>query len=210
MASIPGTKYILALEGDVLLQLWHNNARTEFLVSSQVLCIASPVFQRMFSRSSRFKEALELNDHRRSEPLKLVLEEDDPDAIHAMHTILSILHHRPMTVSERISFKEAVQIALLCDKWDFLDAIYIWVLMWNVNAIILHNRDPTSTLTDRLFIAWVFHLGAIFTDTTIALAAIGYIDANSVFVLPQQEHSKATIPESVSGKFPPNYRLRRS
>ena len=163
-------------DGDLILDAWSESNshihRKRFLVSSQALWAASPVFKAMFGPKSQFQEGLNI---RRASilgyPTPVIELEVDPDA---MECILKILFHRPpSTVS---TFPEILNIAIATDKYEMQDVMAGWAekVMPTVNELAdLPGNE------DALFIAWVFGYGDIFEKVFTALSLSTYLDTNS-------------------------------
>lgn len=94
----------------------------QFIVSTKVLSLASPVFLKMFACS--FKEGLEL---RASNRARVRLREDDNSA---MNIILRILHYRWPEHPEIVDAERLASIAVHCDKYDCTMAMAPWASRW--------------------------------------------------------------------------------
>lgn len=113
------------------------------IVSSAVLCIASPVWDAMFGLNGRFIEA-----QRHSSPREVHFAEDDFDAL---RLVLGIAHLQFKKVPETISYRQLVNVAILCDKYDTVGLIRPSIPKWEKD---LSAHD--ASYEERLFVAWTF------------------------------------------------------
>ncbi|PUU83479.1 hypothetical protein B9Z19DRAFT_1112366 [Tuber borchii] len=125
-----------------------------FKVSSQVMCLVSPVFRAMLGPSSMFKEACEL----RASPscYRLSLEDDDPEAFLA---ILYVLHCQTEKVPSSISFEDLFHMAIICDKYDCALAVAVWVDIWTTGW---REFAFETAYSEWMFISWTFCLPSVF------------------------------------------------
>ena len=110
--------------GDVVLMVGYKmtgdeDDETWLRVSSKVLSLASPVFAAMVSP----KWSDSANKASSSEPQYIALPEDDPSP---MEWICQILHFRK-DVSTNKNIQFFVNVAQLCDKYDLVSPIKLWV-----------------------------------------------------------------------------------
>lgn len=108
-------------DGDVIL-LVEGQSTGQFLVSSKILSIASPVFAKLFG--SNFHEGMQMAKSSRP---TIPLREDDPVA---MRTILRILHHQEPEQVEPMNAERLAIFAIHCDKYDCVKALRPWILIW--------------------------------------------------------------------------------
>ncbi|PVH92247.1 hypothetical protein DM02DRAFT_701032 [Periconia macrospinosa] len=114
-------------DGDVILIVGAENVRLR--VHSQCLRSASKTFSVMFG--SHWSEGQRLS---KGSPTEVPLPEDDADA---MRTICYIVHHRNDLVSQHLTAKEVLQIAIGVDKYDLKIALKYASVEWlkpQVNA----------------------------------------------------------------------------
>ena len=144
----------VAPEGDLLLEVPSKNGLARFKVSSQVMCLVSPVFRAMLGPSSMFKEACEL----RASPscYRLSLEGDDPEAFVA---ILYVLHCQTEKVPSSISFEDLFHMAIICDKYDCALAVAVWVDIWTTGW---RESAFETAYSEWMFISWTFCLPSVF------------------------------------------------
>lgn len=107
-------------DGDVIL-LVEGQSTGQFLVSSKILSIASPVFAKLFG--SNFHEGMQMAKSSRP---TIPLREDDPVA---MRTILRILHHQEPEQVEPMNAERLAIFAIHCDKYDCVKALRPWILI---------------------------------------------------------------------------------
>ena len=137
-------------QGDVILTVGDGN----FLCSSKVLSIASPVFRVMFG--SPFSEASKVSTIR---PGKIALGDDEAEAVAAM---LSIFRHRldrlpAISYPEPIGEMESSSLSImagnlvkLADKYDTIPAVTPWVSLL-VNQLA---KSKSIYVGDVLYAAW--------------------------------------------------------
>lgn len=94
----------------------------KFNVSSHVLIVASPYFTQLCGPN--FTEGQSI---RRAEHPDIILEEDEPEA---MEIILSILHHRPCDQNETLEPGLLASIARHSDKYQCSKVLQPWALQW--------------------------------------------------------------------------------
>ena len=104
-------RVVIHPEGDVVLQL----AKAELNVSSRALSDASKVWRAMFS--PRFSEGIALSLGKSD---AIPLEDDDTDA---MTNLCMVLHHCYWQIDKDITPEGLVELALVTDKYDCVEAI---------------------------------------------------------------------------------------
>lgn len=108
-------------KGDVLLLIGPTNELKSLRVSSKVLSLASPVFNKMLLPA--FLEGVERSS---KAPLQLALPEDNPEAV----TWLCYAIHLSRSGDQDVSFSLFEELAILCDKYDIGPAITPWSRWW--------------------------------------------------------------------------------
>ena len=110
--------------GDLVLVVGSGDDQRSIRASSKVLSLASPVLAAMFS-PGRFSEGTALST---SNPPKIYLPEDDPEAV----TMFSqIIHFREYHGKQPApSINQLVNMALFCDKYDAGMALNPWSEVW--------------------------------------------------------------------------------
>ncbi|PWW80687.1 hypothetical protein C7212DRAFT_355768 [Tuber magnatum] len=142
--------------------------RKSLKVSSQVMCLVSPVFRAMLGPSSMFKEACELRAS--TSGYVLQLEGDDPEAF---VPILHILHCRTEKVPSTISFEDLFHIAIVCDKYDCALAVAVWVDIW---AQGWSGLAFDTNYSEWMFISWAFCLPSVFEPLSRKIVMEGRYD----------------------------------
>lgn len=115
------------------------------VVSSAVMCIASPVWDAMFGINGRFIEA-----QRPSGPREVHLAEDDFDAL---RVILGIAHLQFKKVPKLLSYHQLLKIAIICDKYDTVGLVRPCLPRWEKSA---SASAVDAGYEERLFVAWTF------------------------------------------------------
>ncbi|KAL7903792.1 hypothetical protein GGI35DRAFT_491547 [Trichoderma velutinum] len=163
-------KVNIDLEGDILLQLSQkivdeisdDQPQDESLrkqavaVSSEILCLASPVFNAML-RSS-FKEAVNLMDHKAtSTPYCLDLPEDDAEA---MAVFCKVIHFDNDDLTETPAAAFLEKLAYTCDKYQCTGSMKYCGAVWVRNWFQNHDEKTTSIddLCQILIFAYVLDL----------------------------------------------------
>ncbi|KAF8415623.1 hypothetical protein EV426DRAFT_629526 [Tirmania nivea] len=151
---------VLDCEGDVILYFSTDAGDARFRVSSQVLRLSSSVFRVMLDVKSGFKEGKFLADRfcnpSSSPPLEVPLPEDNPNAF---GIILRAIHLHSKWVPDSLTPEQLYEIAIICDKYDFTEAIDFWLKQWipkSFNGIL--NMDKW------LFMAFAFGKHDIFAQ----------------------------------------------
>ena len=158
------------VDGDILLLLSSSEGSARFQVSSNALCLASPVFRAMLGAKSKFKESKDLQEQKGSEsPLEITLSDDDPKAL---AIILRIIHHQLGYVPALLAEENLWEIAILVDKYDLGDTAKIWANLWvkpyltsessyfagdrGISlAYVLNNEDLFKRISKDIILTWV-------------------------------------------------------
>ncbi|KZL84717.1 btb poz-like protein [Colletotrichum incanum] len=119
---------------DAALVVADENSLKKFLVSSQVLRIASTYFNTLFT--SNFEEGTKTQEGLKPE---IHLHDDSPDAV---EVILSILHYQYKSEWNTMSPESFAVIATHCDKYCCTASLRPWVDKWIANSSrIIERRD---------------------------------------------------------------------
>jgi len=162
--------------GDMEIGLTTSTAEVTYRVSSHQLCSGSPVFRAMLGPQSSFSEANGLRQHQRLSTttldskgsfFRITAEEYDPTAL---ATVLYVLHGRAQHIPESVTFKNLLEIAIICDYYDCAATMRPWDETW---------MSPLRSLTSKpgyeswLFIAWVFRDQNTFGEMTARFSKSG-------------------------------------
>lgn len=115
MEKVNESPFTLDLSGDLLIVNQADRQKT-FRVSSFAMCLASPVWRAMLSRSGGFKEA-HPKDGEVSFP------EDGPDA---MFIVLSAVHHQFQNIPKTLASRNLLNVGIVCDKYDVSKLMSPW------------------------------------------------------------------------------------
>ena len=115
------------------------------VVSSKVLCLASPVWKAMLKSNGHFKEAILSAGVR-----EVHLADDDPDAL---LLVLRIAHLQFRDITSEPTFDQFLNIALICDKYDIVPLVQPWLPNW-IGWLKPMMHHPGYE--EWLFIAWTF------------------------------------------------------
>lgn len=127
--------------GDAILEIHDTDGpkTLRFLVSTNILRLASPVFAGMFGSGFVEGQSLRNEGH-------VVVKLVDDDA-YAMKTILEILHHHPPAeIDANKNAKEIASIAIHCDKYDCRTALRPWIYYWFRDLKTVHRSPIELTL----------------------------------------------------------------
>lgn len=118
----------VATTGNIHLSVKSQKGEFLYEVSSHILSESSPVFRRMFATDSPFLEGQLLSDAQTTgvKPA-FSLPEDDPDAL---LIILRILHLKHSSLPANVGFETMVELAILADKYELVEALQFWVAKW--------------------------------------------------------------------------------
>lgn len=167
MDSDPATVY-LDPSGDLGLSVDYEALEGEkirtktFVVSTSVMCLASPVWRAMFDPQGHWAK--------QSSHKEFYLLDDDPDAL---VIILRIAHlqfwHLPL---EPLDYTQLVQIAVLCDKYDTVELVRPFLPKWQKDFGELEAASASNGYSGSeayLFVAWTFGYSTLFKNVTRAL-----------------------------------------
>ena len=168
-------------DGDVLVQ----TSTKEFLISSKVLSLASPVFKAMFN--SKFLEGSTIRSAQN--PLELSLLDDNPNA-------LAVLFHNLHFSSEWKSLKLGVDLLLdvaqLSDKYDCTTSIAAESGRW-LNSLRESDHRPLSVVWKLSTIA--FLMGHINEFSRLTLDLVYNLSAAELDHTTLNSH----LPENLKG-----------
>ena len=119
-----------------------SDSRT-FVVSTRVLCLASPIWKSMFDPSGPWAK-----QKSGSEPFEM--KEDDPDTL---LILLDAAHLNFDLIPQMLDLDQLFQLAVLCDKYDTFKLVRPWISGW---ITWLQGLKPTCAPgnEDWLFISW--------------------------------------------------------
>ncbi len=117
------------------------------VVSSTVMCLASPVWKAMFDPQGHFKEATWSTSAANRE---VAFPDDDPGAL---LVLLNISHLNFDQLPTTMEFDTLLNIAVLCDKYDMVKVIRPWIPKW---AEPLRSHALERGHEEYAFIAWTF------------------------------------------------------
>lgn len=172
---------------DAALVVIKDNTRKKFLVSSQVLTIASAYFKALFT--SGFEEGTKTQSGSRPE---ISLQDDNTEA---MEVILSILHYKFLDEWNTLSAKSLATIAVHSDKYCCTASLNPWVDRWLANfQHTIERRDVGYLLlaTSALEEAPSFQ--------RVSRLAVLSLPLNFNFNLWHADDTLAALPEEVTGK----------
>jgi hypothetical protein len=144
-------------EGDIAIELSRGEDKVQLRVSSKVLSLASSVFARMFK--SKFREGQSLSNANSTGLVVIPLTDEDEDAF----TLLcNILHFRMSVIAQTPSLSCLLNLATICDKWDFTEAITPITEQW-LRDTDLSEEASSETLHKLLLVAYVLDAPVAFS-----------------------------------------------
>jgi hypothetical protein len=195
--------------GDLKLSLQTPAINATYLVSSHLLCSASPVFRVSLGPSSGFAEAINL---RRSQVATTSVSDDslynmligddlgfDPTA---MAVVLYAIHGRTEHIPETIEFENLLDIATICDYYDCAVAMTPWIKTWMQS---LEKFALVSGYEAWLFVAYVFGNEEMFGKITKAFIRNGVITEDGEFgvmINGKVRKMHSHLPEGITRKSP--------
>ena len=135
--------------------------QTSIRVSSRHLILASPIFRAMLSRS--FSESHTL---RTTGTLTLPLPDDSPAAL---LIVLNIIHGHTRAVPRILDMETLVEVGVLVDKYELLEALEIVGEMWITRLAKERGGLPTAmedNIMSWVWVTWVFQRGDEFQHVT--------------------------------------------
>ncbi|KAF8538948.1 hypothetical protein BDD12DRAFT_910466 [Trichophaea hybrida] len=181
----PTVQLTICPYGDLKLSLQTPAINTTYLVSSHLLCSASPVFRASLGPSSGFADAIEL---RRSQAAATSVSDHalynmpigddlgfDPTA---MAVVLYVIHGRMEHIPETIEFGNLLDVALICDYFDCAVTMSPWNKAWMQP---LEHLVLQPGYEDWLFVAFVFGNQELFGKITKSYTRNGLIANDGEF-----------------------------
>ncbi|TEY61619.1 hypothetical protein BOTCAL_0166g00240 [Botryotinia calthae] len=144
-----------ASDGDLILVVGPEKKR--FRVHSLFLKAASKPFLAMFR--PEWQEGQSLLHQNGPEEIEL----PDDDAA-ALEIILAMIHHKNDEISENITASRVLEIAILSDKYDFLNAMKL-----ASNTLLQHDTKDESDLMRLVVAAYLFRNARAFKNITKTL-----------------------------------------
>ncbi|MCJ1438444.1 hypothetical protein MMC27_007833 [Xylographa pallens] len=176
-------------DGDVVFQFPDGS---KIQVSSKALSLGSPVFKTMFRPN--FAEGSKLQQ---GKPCQVELDDD----VIAMTTLCNILHHRNKNVPGAHSGSSLMQLAIITDKYDCLEAISHYSHLTFTN--LLKSKILVNDIGPLLLAALLLDEPIAFQRTSRELVyASGGIDVSEMFgseLLGVDDTIKALLPEGLIG-----------
>jgi hypothetical protein len=145
---------IIAKNGDVVLQVFKDTETSiHLLVSSNVLSLASHVFETMFD--GRFAEGQDLSS---ASPKTIQLTDDNPEC---MTMLCKLIHLQNSDIPSKLELDALINFAILCDKYDCTDSVRPWSKIWVSH--LLSNTE--NKLCEKLFsVSYMLDLPHEFMD----------------------------------------------
>ncbi|KAF9700858.1 hypothetical protein EKO04_000268 [Ascochyta lentis] len=152
MATTSTAAEVIAKQGDVIFHVGKApQTEKKLLVSSVLLSYMSPVFAVMFD--GRFVEGQALSP---TSPRVVPLPEDDADL---MAIVCKIIHAQSADLSVTMTPTQLADIAMLCHKYDCVEAVRAWTLIWVANIL---KGPMTADFEKSLTAAYLFDMAPEF------------------------------------------------
>lgn len=210
---VPGTEIIDIVPNGDLVLVFEDGFETathdvRVRVASQVLRIASQVFDNMFSTASICTEALMI---RRAalDPTRPALIRLDDDVTAAVEVML-ILHQKHLDIRppKKVSFDLLLKITEFADKYQLAPAIRPTVLKWlDIYAwgprAIFNSTTPKRGHEDALAVCWLFLDSAQFEGITQELSLRAQVSDGTLYFGPSGKPRALPdfLPAVVIGRF---------
>lgn len=135
--------------GDLTVLVDIDHEKTRLIVSSQALCLASPVWRAMLNPESGFQEAT-------SADRTISFPDDDAQTL---LLLFRICHLRFSEVPQTLDLNQLFETAVLCDKYDIVTLIRPWLSKWQQPLLPRAGEDDDEKW---LFISWTLGDSGIF------------------------------------------------
>ena len=135
--------------GDLKIVIDIDHEKTCVIVSSQALCLASPVWRAMLNPKSGFQEAT-------SADRTIYFLDDD---VQTLLLLLRICHLRFSEVPQTLDLDQLFETAILCDKYDIVTLIRPWLSKWQEPLLPQAGEDDDEKW---LFISWTLGDSVVF------------------------------------------------
>ncbi|KAM3066352.1 hypothetical protein ACMFMF_010314 [Clarireedia jacksonii] len=131
--------------------------KVHMVVSSQHMCLASPVFKAMLQ--GEFREGKELKEMKK---INLPLPDDD---LEAMKILVHIIHCKLKHVPLKVDLNLLTDIAILVDKYRMHEVTMIMAPIWS-EGVDKDTWKQYDNIIRWIFIAWVFDMHEKFQSAT--------------------------------------------
>ena len=191
---------VIDSNGDLLIKFVKQEGEDKprsLLVSRHVLCLSSKVFRTMLDPDSPFMEGSRQSaeDHSERATPHITLGEDN---CNSMTVIMNVIHLKGSEVPTYMSISKLMDLARLCDKYDFRSSLGPWPEIWS-KSIIEYWKEPGWEYL--FFIATTFRLQDILPKFLQHLTTHCTIsEKTQSLVGPRGHHFDEGIPESLLGR----------
>lgn len=182
--------------GDLILDITSESSTKHLLkVSSNTLCLASPVFRAMFGPASPFQEGKALQEKTTGSAIRSGLHDDH---YNSLLIIMNVIHLRIRQIPTMMADDALYQLAVVCDKYEIAEVLLPWVAMW---AYERGNIAQKPGYEKWYTIAWVFGLEKTFFEVTKQLVTKGNLDKSGQLVTGGVVVAIDVIPQSVTSEI---------
>lgn len=180
--------------GDLRLLATYSNDRVAFAVLSHAISLTSPIWKKtMHPPFPRLPGAEQGNDDLQDEHIDF--SEDNGEAL---LPLLRIAHLQSSKVPPTLTFKDILDIAVLCDKYDCVGLVKPWLPLWLVNEETQY-KEPEHE--EWLFIAWVFGREKTFRELATKLVREVKTNHKGDCLASTGEILPSRMPPDIVGKF---------
>lgn len=184
-----GNSPVILDSGDVRLLVSYSNQSLALLGSSQVLSLASPVWNKTLNPPFP-KLVSKEGGNNNIQDKQIDFSEDDAEAL---LLLLRIVHLQFNKIPSRLEFDTILNVAILCDKYDCVGVVKPWLPLWLVNE---DTQCDKPGYEEWLFIAWVFGREKLFGS--LAKKLLREMKTND------EGESLASTGEVLSSQMPPD------
>lgn len=156
------------------------------LVSTAVMCLASPVWAAMLKPTSSFME---------SEAKEVNLSDDDAESI---LITLRIAHLKHLQIPATLNFEQLYEMAVVCDKYDMVTLVSPWLDGWATERM---KEAANKRGYERwLFIAYTFGFAELFEKAAKSLGPSSKTDGDGRCLNADAKYLEGSYPPDIIGK----------
>ena len=180
---------ILSPVGDLKVLVNYGDQQNLFVVSSQAMGLASPVWQKMLDRNNGFKEGSR-------ETGEISLPEADPETL---LILFRIAHLQFQHVPQTISFRKLVDICTLCDEYDAITLSHPWLSRWKAHLSSFIGEDGYE---EWLYIALICGDTDVFCQLARKMVRESALSTSSINLInPVGQSFEEKLPSGILGTF---------
>lgn len=189
-----GNSPVILDSGDVRLLVSYSNQSLALLGSSQVLSLASPVWNKTLNPPFP-KLVSKEGGNNNIQDKQIDFSEDDTEAL---LLLLRIVHLQFNKIPSRLEFDTILNVAILCDKYDCVGVVKPWLPLWLVNE---DTQCDKPGYEEWLFIAWVFGREKLFQSLATQLLLGMKTNGEGESLASTGEILSSQMPPDIIGRF---------